>query len=401
MLLQETTALHKIAALKRRVRLIAGGTSASKTISILEYLIDDAQTDLDPTLTSIVSETMPHLKKGAMRNFQEMLKSHNMWDDSRWNAGNSIYTFPYVDHAGKVYPSGSKIEFFSSDDPGKVRGPRRDRLFVNEANRVKFEAWDQMLIRTKEYAFADWNPVAEFWAYDLMKQRDDIDFLTLTYKDNEALDDRIVQEIESHRANKNWWRVYGMGLLGEVEGRVYTGWQQVDKVPHEARLVRYGLDFGYSRDPAAIVAVYYYNGGYIIDEVLYSTRMSFQNLADAILNRDEPAICYADSADPRGIDEIYRCGVNIQPIAKGRDSISQGIRYVQDQRISVTKRSVNVLHEYNRYLFEIDNDGKITTKAQDFDNHAMDAIRYAFESLRAPQRRPRQQARQVNLSMPM
>lgn len=397
---QATTALQKLAKLRKRVRFVAGGTSASKTISILQLLIDDAQTDTIPTLTSVVSETMPHLKKGAIRDFQDILKKHNMWEDSRWNAGSSTYTFPYVDSAGKVHDAGSKIEFFSADDPGKVRGPRRDRLFVNEANRVAYEAWDQMLVRTKEYAFADWNPVVEFWAYDLMQQRDDVDFLTLTYKDNEALDPRVVAEIESHKPNRNWWRVYGQGLLGEVEGRIYTGWQQIDTVPFEARLMRYGLDFGYSQDPAALVAVYYYNGGYIIDEILYSKGISNQRMAEVLRNQEQQAVVFADSAEPKSIDEIHSWGISIMPIAKGRDSINQGIQYVQDQRVSVTSRSLNVWKEYNRYLWEIDKDGKITNKAQDFDNHAMDAIRYAFESLRAPVRRPNQQVRQINLGMP-
>jgi phage terminase large subunit len=396
---QQTTALQKLAKLKQRLRFVAGGTSASKTISIEQLLIDDAQTDTTPTLTSIVSETLPHLRKGAIRDFLSILQEHQYFEDNRWNASEHTYTFPLI-VGTRVYPVGSKIEFFSADQPGKVRGPRRDRLFVNEGNNIPFETFDQLLVRTKEYAYVDWNPVAHFWAYDMMEQRKDIDFLTLTYKDNEALDKRIVADIESHRGNKNWWRVYGEGMLGEVEGRIYTGWQTVDDIPHEARLVRFGLDFGYSQDPASIVAVYYYNGGYIIDEVLYARQMRYQDLGEAILNQDQRAVTYADSADPRGIDEIYRQGVPIMPIAKGRDSINNGIRYVQDQRISVTKRSVNIMKEYRSYLWETDKDGKITTDPQDFDNHAMDAIRYAFESLRAPVKRVQQRVRQVNLGMP-
>lgn len=397
---QQTTALKKLNQLRQRLRFAAGGTSASKTISILQLLIDDAQTDHTPTLTSVVSETLPHLRKGAIRDFLSILQEHQYFEDARWNMSEHTYTFPMIDSHGKVYPVGSKLEFFSADQPGKVRGPRRDRLFVNEGNNIPLETFDQLLVRTKEYAWVDWNPVAHFWAYDLMEQRKDIGFVTLTYKDNEALDNRIVADIESHKANKNWWRVYGQGLLGEVEGRIYTGWTAVDDISHEARLVRYGLDFGYSQDPAAIVAVYYYNGGYIIDEVLYAKYMSYEQMAETIKNQEQSAVTYADSADPRGIDTIYRHGVPIMPIAKGRDSIDQGIHYVQDQRISVTKRSINVWKEYRGYLWETDKDGKITTDPQDFDNHAMDAIRYAFESLKAPTKRPMQRVRQVNLGMP-
>ncbi len=170
----------------------------------------------------------------------------------------------------------------------KSEGPRRDRLFINEANNVPYEAFDQLEVRTKECIYLDWNPTTEFWFYDQVQgKRDDVDHLIITYRDNEALDPQIVKSIEQRKGNKAWWTVYGEGLLGEVETRIYTGWKIIDDIPHEARLERYGLDFGYSNDPAAIVAIHYFNGGYIWDEICYQKGLSNKNLADVTVKPNQ------------------------------------------------------------------------------------------------------------------
>lgn len=370
---QLTTATKKLLTLKKRIRAVAGGTSAGKTISILQLLIDDAQTDKKPTLTSVVSESFPHLRKGAMRDFLSIMKEHGYYKDSRWSKTDYTYTFE----------SGSQIEFFSADQSGKVRGPRRDRLFVNEVNNVPQETFEQLVLRTKEYVWADWNPVSEFYMYtDYIGKRNDLDFIILTYLDNEALDKSIVAEIESRKSNKMFWQVYGLGQLGESEGRVYTGWQIIDEIPHEARLERYGLDFGYSNDPTSIIALYYYNGGYIVDEICYQKGLSNKQIVD-IFNNLQRALIIADSAEPKSIDELKSYGLNVLPTVKGADSIVQGIQYVQDQRISITKRSVNVIKEYRNYLWRTDRDGRILNIPMDLFNHAMDALRYAFDGMRA------------------
>lgn len=367
-----TTATKKISGLQKRIRAIQGGTSASKTISVLLYLIDRAQTDTTPTLTSIVSESFPHLKRGAMRDFLMIMEQHNYYNDKRWNRSDYVYTFE----------TGSKIEFFSADQPGKVRGPRRDRLFINEANNVPYEAFDQLEVRTKEFIILDWNPVAEFWVYDqVIGKRDDVDHLILTYRDNEALDQNIVRAIEQRKNNASWWKVYGEGQLGEVEGKIYRNWQIVDDIPHEARLERYGLDFGYSNDPSAIVAVYYHNGGYILDQRLFQKGLSNKQLADVLLSQEQRTLTVADSAEPKSIDEIMSYGVNITPAEKGPDSVTYGIQLVQDQRISVTKRSVDVIKEYRNYLWKVDKDGKTLNVPEHHFSHTMDAIRYALSNM--------------------
>lgn len=372
----ETTATRKLKSLKKRIKGVAGGTSASKTISILLILIAKAQTDKVPTLTSIMSESMPHLKRGAMRDFLNIMQTHNYYRDERWNRSDFIYTFE----------TGSKIEFFSLDMPHKVRGPRRDRGFINEANNNPKETYDQLEVRTKEEMWLDWNPTTEFWFYEELQGQEDVDFIVLTYKDNEALDADIVRSIESRRNNKAWWRVYGEGLIGEVEGKIYTGWKcDLERIPHEARLERRGLDFGYSQDPAAIVDVYYYNGGYILDERLYRKGMSNKDIADFLNNLERPqTIIVADSAEPKSIDELKLYGVSALPAQKGQGSISQGINFVQSQQISVTKRSVNLIKEYRNYLWKTDRDGRILDVPEGMNDHAMDAVRYALSSFNTP-----------------
>lgn len=367
---QVTTATRKILKLKKRIRGVSGGTSASKTISILMWLIDYAQST-ENELISVVSESFPHLRRGVVRDFQSIMEAQKYWKDDRWNKTEFTYTFE----------TGSKLEFFSADQPDKVRGPRRDVLFINEANNIPFETFNQLEVRTRKTVWLDWNPVQEFWWYTDVLPHNDVDFVVLTYKDNEALDEAIVASIESRRHNTQWWKVYGEGQLGEAEGKIYKDWLTIDEIPHEARLERYGLDFGYTNDPTAIVAIYSYNGGYILDEILYQKGLSNKDIADALKTQPQ-GLVIADSAEPKSIDEISSYGIAILPAQKGHDSVRQGIQFIQDQRISLTKRSVNVKKEYMNYLWQVDRDGKIINYPIDFYNHALDAIRYGFDGLR-------------------
>lgn len=359
-----------------RIRAVAGGTSASKTISILVWLIDYAQNIKNINkLVSVVSESYPHLEGGAMLDFENIMKDRGYWEDSRWHGTKHTYTFE----------TGNKIEFISVDTYGKAHGPRRDVLFINECNNMDYKVADQLITRTRQIVWLDWNPSEEFWFYtEMLPNRDDIDFITLTYLDNEALDEITVQEIEAHKHNKAWWTVYGLGQLGEVEGRIYTGWNlTIDEIPHEARLERRGLDFGYSVDPAAIIDVYYYNGGYILDERLYAVGQSNRRLAQFLLNlENQQVIVIADSAEPKSIDELREHMVPVIEANKGPGSVNQGIQYVQDQKISVTKRSLNLIKEYRKYFWKTDKNGTILTVPDDGNDHLLDALRYAMESLR-------------------
>ena len=367
-----TTATKKIKKLNKRIRIIQGGTSSSKTVSILIYLIDKAQRDKTPTLASVVSESFPHLKRGAIKDFLDILNGLNLFKPDNWNKTDYTYTFE----------SGSKIEFFSADQPGKVRGPRRERLFLNEANNIPYEAFEQLEVRTKEFIFLDYNPVTEFWVFtEIIGKRNDIEHIKLTYRDNEALSEEIVKSIEQRKHRKGWWKVYGEGELGEVEGKIYNGWQIVDEIPHEARLERYGLDFGYTNDPTAVVAIYYFNGGWILDEKVYKRGMSNKEIADTLKSMQERLII-ADSAEPKSIDELRSYGLNVMPAEKGKDSVRTGIQLIQDQPVSLTKQSINGIKEYRNYLWLVDKNGKILNEPEPMcQNHFLDATRYALSTL--------------------
>lgn len=371
-----TTATRKVIKLydtKKKILAVQGGTSASKTISILLVLIHLAQSDKKATLTSVVSESVPHLKRGAMRDFENILKDQGYWKGDAWDKTYSTYTFE----------TGSKIEFFSADSGDKLRGARRDRLFLNEANNIPFNAFEELEVRTKEVCFLDWNPTNEFWFYtDVQPNRTDVEHVILTYKDNEALSKEIIDSIEQRKNRKGWWQVYGLGLLGEVEGRIYKGWTIIDEVPEEARLERRGLDFGYTNDPSAIVDVYSYSGGFVLDELMYQKGMSNKRIADFLENQ-EKVLTIADSSEPKSIDEIASYGHNIIGAVKGKDSVRQGIQFVQDMKIWVTKRSINLIKEYRNYLWAVDRDGNLispNTPEGGFD-HCMDALRYAITSI--------------------
>lgn len=350
-----------------------GGTSAGKSIAILLLLIQAAQTDESPTLTSIVSESFPHLKRGVMRDFLTIMQAHEYFDPDAWNMTDFIYTFP----------TGSKIEFFSADQPSKVRGPRRDRLFINEANNVPFEAFDQLEVRTRDYIFMDWNPVNAFWYHEhIQGKRDDYEFVIVTYLDNEGLDARIVASIEQRRENKNWFQVYGLGQLGFSEAQIFKDWEIIEKVPQEARLERYGLDFGYTNDPSALIAVYRYNGGFLFDERVYEKGLPNRVIADKIIQQPERALVIADSAEPKSIDEIRGYGVNITGCRKGPGSVSQRIQFLQDQKVYVTKQSTNLIRDYRNYLWKSDRDGKILNEPEHAFSHGPDACMYALDDYR-------------------
>lgn len=333
-------------------------------------LIDYAQSNNNQKI-DVVSESHPHLEDGAIKDFKSILLSQGYWNDSYWNDTKHTYTFE----------TGSVIKFLSFDKLGKAHGPRRDVLFLNECNNLPFNIIDQLITRTRKIVWMDWNPSEEFWFYtELQPNRNDIDFVKLTYLDNEALTPEEITEIESHKNNARWWKVYGLGELGEIEGRIYTNWQIIEQIPHEARLERYGLDFGYSNDPTALVAIYYYNGGYILDEIIFQKGLSNKQIADILLNIQR-ALIIADSAEPKSIDEIKAFGLNIIPTEKGKDSVRQGIQLVQDQKISVTKRSINIIKEYRNYMWMIDKDGRMLNEPSHTWSHSMDAIRYGMSSL--------------------
>lgn len=367
-----TTAILKIRALKNRLKIIQGGSSAGKTIGIISIFIDKAQKKYPyRRLSSIVSEHVPHLKRGVIRDFRDIMETQGYWDENRWNQSDFIYTFE----------TGNQIEFFGADDSDKVRGPRRNGdLFMNEANNMDYETYVQLAIRTSGDIYLDYNPVSEFWAHtELAKQEHD--FLILTYKDNEGVPGQIVKEIESRRNNKQFWRVYGEGQIGLAEGIIYPHWKPIDSIPAEARLERRWLDYGYSNDPTAIGGIYKWNDSWILDEELYTKGLLNNQIADFILAQDQQVAVAADSAEPKSNAELQARGLIILPSRKGKDSVNNGIQLVQSQQIFVTKNSLNIWKEQRNYQWLVDKDGKSLNEPTPLFNHHMDGIRYGFQSI--------------------
>jgi phage terminase large subunit len=364
-----TTAIRKILALKKRIKIIQGGTSAGKTFGILPILIDKAarQSGLE---ISIVAETIPHLRRGALKDFLKIMRWTNRYIDANFNKSLLRYEFA----------NGSVMEFFSADDASKLRGARRDILYINECNNVTFEAYNELSIRTKREVFLDFNPANEFWVHTELKDEPDSDFIILTYKDNEALDQSIIDQIEKNKEKaktseywRNWWNVYGLGLVGSLEGVVFNNWKIIDTIPIEARLIGIGLDFGYSVDPTAIVEIYQYNGQRIVREKVYRTGMLNSDIAKEL---QKNVVVYADSAEPKSIEEIRRQGITIKGVTKGKDSINYGIDVMQRQEYLVTSDSTNLIKELRAYCWDTDRTGVRLNKPAGGNDHIIDALRY-------------------------
>lgn len=366
---KRTTSINKILALKKRIKIIQGGTSAGKTFGILPILIDKAARTQGLEV-SIVAESIPHLRRGALKDFIKIMKWTNRYIDTQFNKSLLTYQFR----------NGSVIEFFSADDASKLRGARRDILYINECNNVTFEAYNELAIRTKREVYLDFNPANEFWVHKELKDEPDTDFIILTYKDNEALDESIVSQIEKNRDKAatssywaNWWRVYGLGEVGSLEGVVFTNWKEIDTIPDEAKLVGIGLDFGYTNDPTAAIGIYNWNGKRIVNEIVYRTGMVNSDIAKIL---PSGVIIYADSSEPKSIEEIRRQGKTIKGVTKGADSINYGIDVMQRQDYLVTKQSTNLIKELRSYCWDTDKQGQRMRKPIDHYNHAIDALRY-------------------------
>jgi phage terminase large subunit len=377
-----TTAVNKVRELKRFVKGIQGGSSASKTYSILAVEIDHC-TKNPYTETSVVAESIPHLKRGAMRDFMKIMTVTGRFNAARWNATDFRYKFA----------NGSYIEFFSADDDSKLRGARRDRLYMNEANNLSFHAYTELAARTKQSVILDWNPVNEFWFHSELMQDEDVDFLILTYKDNEACPKSARDFIEKARVKAdtseywaNWYKVYGLGQVGTLQGAIYEDFEVVEGIDvSRAKFVALGLDWGFSNDPTALVAIYRQGDCLLVQELLYSTGLTNQDIADKLrtLGITRAWEIVADSAEPKSIEEIYRLGFNIKPAEKGPDSVRNGIDILKRFKLQVTKDSTNLIKELRSYTWATDKEGKNTGVPIDSFNHACDAMRYvALNKLR-------------------
>lgn len=353
-----------------------GGTRSSKTWSVLQLLYLVARESPDPLMISCVTDTLPAVKRGMFRDFQNMLLDEGLWDENALNKSDMVYT---------VKP-GVCIEFFGCDNAAKVHGPARDILFINEAQRVPREIFRQLDVRTTLKVIIDFNPVRRFWGEtDFVGDK----YVTVhsTYKDNPYLSKQQVEAIERNAKDANWWRVYGEGQTGGLEGLVYPQIETIEALPddltgEDVKFVT-GLDFGFQNDPTAIVKIYMRGMNLYIDEVCYETKMLNRTIAERL--KDEGlhrTVTICDNAEQKSIIELRGLGCNAFPCIKGKGSIKAGIQQVKQFNLFVTKRSTNVLDEADNYTYVKDNlTDTYTNEPIDDYNHAWDAIRYGVDYL--------------------
>lgn len=357
---------------QKKIVVEQGGTRSGKTYNILLFIIFHyCQSHTGKTIT-ICRKTFPALRSSVMRDFIDILKIHNKYNEANHNKSNSEYKL-----------DGNLIEFISVDQPQKIRGRKREFLFINEANELDYEDWQQLVFRTTEKIVIDFNPSDFYhWIYDKVIPRKDVEFFKTTYLDNKFLDASIIDEIERLKeTDEHYWRIYGLGERGYSKATIFK-YYETDNVPSDAEFVSYGLDYGYTNDPTAMVGVWKRGYDLYIKECIYQTMMTgrdiHQKLKELGVERD---LIYADSAEPRLNEELRRMGWNIRPSVKGKDSINAGIDLLKRFKINITKDSNNAIQEFRDYKWLEDKSGKLTNKPEPKNDHLIDSTRYACYSI--------------------
>jgi len=347
-----------------------GGTSSGKTYAILQVLFTIAAEQADKVIT-VVGQDIPNLKSGALR---DALKISSESDGLKaailsYNRSERIFQFR----------NGTSIEFKSYTDAQDAKSGKRDYLFINEANGISWEIYQQLALRTKTRIYIDYNPNTAFWVHDRLLGNNNVRLFISDHRHNPFLSDTMRQKIESLRNDDlELWKVYARGLTGKITGLVLNNWLLCDSIPVNARLVAYGLDFGFTNDETGCLAVYRQNGELWINELLYETRLTnpdiSKKLSDLGISKNAPII--ADSAEPKSIEEIRRLGWNIVPAQKGADSINLSIDILKRYQLNITRQSFNLRRELERYKWKTDISGRPLNEPIDRWNHLIDPLRY-------------------------
>ena len=349
-----------------------GGTRSGKTYNILLWIIFKYCSLNNNKVITICRKSFPSLRATVMRDFISILQEHNCYSEIAHNKSNSEYSL-----------FGNLVEFISLDQPQKIRGRKRDLLFVNEGNELYYEDMQQLLFRTQDRIILDFNPSDEFhWIYDKLITRDDCDFFKTTYLDNPFIEESIIKEIELLKdTDEQYWQIYGLGERSASRSTIFQ-YVEVNVIPDEAYLLSYGMDFGYSNDPTSLVSIYIWGNNMYVKEHLYRTQMTTNDIASFLRNEKlESNPIYADSAEPRLIAELRRMGFNIFPSTKGKDSINAGIDLLKRYKLHVLKDSTNAIMEFRNYKWKEDKSGMLLNIPEDKNNHIIDPCRYAAYSI--------------------
>ena len=356
----------------KKITIEQGGTRSGKTYNILLYLIFEYCLKTTGKTVTICRKTFPSVRASVMRDFVEILRKHNIYSEDNHNKSNHEYNL-----------NGNLVEFISLDQPQKVRGRKRNLLFINEANELDYEDWQQLVFRTEDKIILDYNPSDEYhWIYDKVKDRQDSDFYITTYLDNPFLESSIRAEIERLKdTDEQYWQIYGLGQIGASKSTIFT-FKEINEIPQDAEFISYGADAGYTNDPTTLVSVYKKEYDLYIKEHLYQTQMTTVDIHNKWKQEgiDRQPI-YFDSAEPRLIDELRRMGWNVRPSIKGADSINAGIDLLKRFKIHIHKDSHNAIQEFRNYKWQEDRSGKLLNKPVDRNNHTIDAVRYATYSV--------------------
>ena len=349
-----------------------GGTRSGKTYNILLFIIFHYCTHNKNKIITICRKTFPSLRATVLRDFLQILNHYQVYRDEYHNKSSSEYNL-----------FGNLIEFTSLDQSQKIRGRKRDLLFINEGNELYWEDWQQLIFRTQERIILDFNPSDEYhWIYDNVITRKDCAFYKTTYLDNPFLEDVIRDEIERLKeTDDQYWQIYGLGERASSVNTIFK-YAEVNKIPDDAKLISYGMDFGYSNDPTTLVSVFVLEHNLYIKEHLYRTQMTTQDIN--IFLREQNLLTnpiYADSAEPRLIAELRRMGHNIFPSLKGKDSINAGIDLLKRYKLHITSDSNNAIQEFRNYKWKEDKSGRLINIPEDKHNHIIDPCRYATYSI--------------------
>lgn len=347
-----------------RVCHLVGGSRSGKTYAALQWLIVQALQNKE--LVTIVRKTIPSLKRTVMKDFKDLMQTMGIWNENEFNISDRTYTF-YNE---------SQIQFISTDNAEKLRGVKSNILWIEEASEVDAESYLQLQIRTTGKIILSYNPTVSPWHW--LREMVDCTRYFTTYKDNPYLEKSVIRALEDLKnTNAKAYQVYTKGEYTTNDKAIFE-FELVEWLPDEAEFVAWGLDFGYANDPNALVSVWKMNGNelYILEHC-YEKGMVTNEIVDmlkkAVSDNEE---IWADSSEPRLIEEIRRAGFNIKPVTKGKDSINFGIGVLQNYKIKIPKSCQNLINEFYSYEWEQDRFGKILDRPVDFNNHLLDAARY-------------------------
>jgi phage terminase large subunit len=345
-----------------------GGTSSGKTYSILQALFSIAISE--PAVITVVGQDIPNLKVGALRDALEiydnseelkaLVKSYNKTD--------RIFEFN----------SGAIMEFKSYANAQDAKSGKRDYCFINEANGITYEVYTELALRTRKRVFLDYNPNTSFWVHEKVIGQPNVQLIISDHRHNPFLSDKVREKIEALKLHDvDLWKVYGRGMTGKIEGLIFRNWTYCDKLPDDGKLVGYGLDFGFTNDPTAVVKVKKYDGELWIDLVLYENRLTNPDIYERLKDEIGRVEVIADSAEPKSIQELNNLGLNVYGALKGADSIKNSIDILKRYKMNVTRSSSYLIKELNSYKYKMDKvTGNAINEPVDFMNHAIDALRY-------------------------